>query len=193
MQDSVNKERWKKLIEFPLYSISSCGRLRNDKTGKILKGGLDKYGYPQTVLCVKGKHFTRKIHKLVAMSFIPNPNNKPQINHIDGNKENNNVENLEWATAQENSDHFWEYLDCAEHREKLRKTHQGKGILSENPNAKAVIRIEDGKEYSTIKEASLDVGTSYHHIGEVCKNIRKTAGGYHWKFKEKNNAKHSKC
>ena len=122
------------------------------------------------------------IHRLVAQAFIPNPDSKPQINHIDGDKTNNNVENLEWVTHQENSDHFWKVLDCQEHRENLSLSHIGKGILSENPNAKAVRRIEDGKIYLTMKEAGEDNGVLYTHIGQVCRGKRKTAGGYHWEF-----------
>ena len=176
------QELWKKVDGFPLYSISSCGQLRNDKSGRILKSCPDTDGYLQNILCNKGMRANRKIHRLVAEIFIPNPDSKPQVNHIDGDKTNNNVENLEWVTHQENSDHFWRVLDCKEHREKLSMTHKGKGILSENPNAKAVRRIEDGKIYSTMKEAGKDNGIQYHHIGEVCKGKRKTAGGCHWEF-----------
>lgn len=79
------QESWKKVDGFPLYSISSCGRLRNDKSGRILKTCPDQDGYPQNIMCNNGKRKNMKIHRLVAQAFIPNPDSKPQINHIGGN------------------------------------------------------------------------------------------------------------
>ena len=83
------QETWIKVKGFELYSVSDQGNVRNDKTGRILKGGLDKDGYPQVILCKNGSRVNRKVHRLVAEAFVPNPDNKPQVNHIDGNKQNN--------------------------------------------------------------------------------------------------------
>ena len=82
------------------------GRLDNRK-GKILKPKLDKYGYKTIVLSKNGKRHNYTIHRLVAKAFIPNPNNLPQVNHKDGDKLNNNIENLEWCTCKENQKHKW--------------------------------------------------------------------------------------
>lgn len=175
-------ENWRKVKDFNLYSVSDQGNIRNDKTGRILKGGLDTYGYPQVILCKNGSRINRKIHRIVAETFISNPDNKPQINHIDGDKTNNEVSNLEWCTNQENQNHFWRVLDNDTHKKNRSISHKNKGLLSENPNAKSVIRLEDGKIFKTIKEAAIDTGINYHHIGEVCRGKRKSIGGYHWKF-----------
>ena len=71
----------------------------------VMKGGCDSYGYHHVVLSIDGKKYTKKIHRLVANAFIPNPDNKPEVNHIDGNKFNNDVSNLEWVTTKENVEH----------------------------------------------------------------------------------------
>jgi hypothetical protein len=82
------------------------GRLDNRK-GKQLRPSVDKYGYERVVLTKDGIRKTYSVHKLIALAFIPNPENKTTINHIDGNKRNNNVSNLEWATEKENQNHKW--------------------------------------------------------------------------------------
>jgi hypothetical protein len=78
---------------------------RQKRKGQVLKLGLDKRGYPKVAITKDGKNLNRNIHRLVALAFIPNPENKPQVNHIDGDKTNNEVDNLEWNTAQENMIH----------------------------------------------------------------------------------------
>ncbi len=103
------QEQWLPIDGYEtLYEVSNLGKVRN-KHGKLIKGfhqlkpsGL---GYWRTTLTKKqkGKHF--QTHRLVAAAFIPNPENKPQVNHIDYNSINNNVENLEWCTASENERH----------------------------------------------------------------------------------------
>jgi hypothetical protein len=176
------QESWIKVKGFELYSVSDQGKIRNDKTGRILKGGLDKDGYPQLILCKNGSRVNRKVHRLVAEAFVLNPDNKPQVNHIDGNKQNNAASNLEFCTNQENQDHFWRYLNNEQSKANRSNSHKGKGLLSNNPNAKSVIRLEDGKVYKTIKEAAEELNISYMHIGEACKGKRKTSGGYHWSY-----------
>jgi hypothetical protein len=97
-------EEWK-FIKIEGYSISNTGKFRNDKTGKILKTYVGATGY--YVVNIKpngriGKSYSLKIHRLIAEAFIPNPENNPHINHKDGNKLNNIIENLEWITHHKN-------------------------------------------------------------------------------------------
>lgn len=87
------------------YDISNTGILRNRVTQHILKYSYDKDGYLGISLCFNGRQYRCFAHRLVAKAFIPNPENKPEVNHIDGNKTNNNVDNLEWVTRQENAIH----------------------------------------------------------------------------------------
>jgi hypothetical protein len=82
------------------------GRADNRK-GKKLRPSMDKYGYYRVVLSHEGIRKTYQVHRLVAMAFIPNPYDKETVNHIDGDKTNNNVSNLEWASQKENQSHKW--------------------------------------------------------------------------------------
>ena len=89
-------ERWSPIPNMH-YSISSEGRVRNDETNKMKSMDATSDGYHKVDLYSNGKRTSVRVHRLVAEAFIPNPNKLPQINHIDGNKENNNVKNLEWV------------------------------------------------------------------------------------------------
>jgi len=93
------------MVKKSSYQISNFGRIKNKKTTKILIANLDKRGYPRIRLCFKSDRSSFRIHRLVAIAFIPNPENKLQVNHIDGNKKNNNYLNLEWNTNSENQLH----------------------------------------------------------------------------------------
>lgn len=100
------KEIWKPIIGIENYYVSNKGRVISLITGKILKDRLDRYGYPRLTLNgTKGGKIYKTIHRLVAEAFIPNPDDKPQVNHIDGNKLNNSITNLEWTTSKENKAH----------------------------------------------------------------------------------------
>jgi len=113
-------EQWKNIngIFGNNYQISNEGKVKNHITGNILKFGLDKRGYPRIRLSYKDQKLSFRIHRLVAIHFIDNPENKPQVNHKDGNKLNNNDWNLEWNTNSENQLHA--------HITGLKKTKIGK-------------------------------------------------------------------
>lgn len=96
------REEWRPVVGFEKqYEVSDKGRVRNIKTGHILKPQIASK-YAQVYFRVDGKQKWFKVHKLVAIAFIPNPNNYPYINHKDGNTINNNVSNLEWCTPKYN-------------------------------------------------------------------------------------------
>ena len=102
MEDNqvLNIEEWKQIPNLS-YEISSLGKIRNLQ-GKVLKTYIQNSGYEQIKINYQGLHIHRSIHRLVAEAFIPNPLNKKYVNHIDGNKLNNTVDNLEWCTNSEN-------------------------------------------------------------------------------------------
>jgi len=102
-------EHFRKIKGYPNYSVSDYGRIRNDKTGRILKPQKNTCGYLQVDLHKNGVRKSQKVHRLVANAFIPNPENKRTVNHIDGIKANNFVSNLEWATQSENSQHGYDF------------------------------------------------------------------------------------
>lgn len=83
------------------YLISEDGALFSTRTNKWLKPTKDKYGYLYYVFSINGKRYTRKAHRMVAQAFLPNPQNKPTVNHINGKRDDNRVCNLEWATVKE--------------------------------------------------------------------------------------------
>jgi hypothetical protein len=87
------------------YEISNLGNIRNVIRNKIIKGRNTPKGYLKVILSFNGIRKSYSIHRLVALAFIPNLENKPQVNHIDGDKKNNYIDNLEWATNGENQKH----------------------------------------------------------------------------------------
>jgi hypothetical protein len=114
-------ERWKPITDYPYYEISDFGRIRSITRrvksrsgtrilmGKLITQGQSNVGYP-TISLVKTagvKSITKLIHRLVAKEFVPNPDNKPCVNHKDGDKTNNNARNLEWVTELENKHHAY--------------------------------------------------------------------------------------
>ena len=119
------KEIWKPVKDYEeLYQISNLGRIKSlpkfHRTSKnyssigywtkekILKTRINTHGYEMATLCKNYKIFNASVHRLIAIAFIPNPENKPIINHKNGNKIDNRVENLEWVTYSENNNHAYE-------------------------------------------------------------------------------------
>lgn len=98
-------ETWKEIKDFPDYEISNLGHVRNKKNNKIKLTPINSVGYKHVSLMKDGKQYVVKIHRLIAIAFIPNLENKSCINHIDGDKTNNSIDNLEWCTYSENNTH----------------------------------------------------------------------------------------
>jgi hypothetical protein len=137
---------------------------------KILTGSVTDKGYIRVEL--EGKSYT--LHRLVATSFIPNPENKPQINHIDGNKTNNCVSNLEWCTNSENQLHAYKY-GLNKPSEKAGKDKRKVCQLDKDTNE--VIRVFD-----SIADAGRYINTRSSNISSVCKGLRNTCGGFKWGY-----------
>jgi len=102
-----------KIQDYPNYSINILGDVRNDKTGKFLKKSIDSKGYYKINLYKNKIGKTFRIHRLIGLHFIPNPNNKPFIDHVDNNIINNSIDNLRWTTNTENQQNQIKQKNCS--------------------------------------------------------------------------------
>ena len=134
------EEKWEILNEYPNYMISTFGRIKNIKTQRILKPYVNKKKYVFSLLMKNKKKYNLQVHRLVAKTFIPNPLNKPCVNHIDYNPSNNKVENLEWVTHSEN---------CKHSSKNISNSHKGKThSKTHNLNVrKAMLNLKDKEHY----------------------------------------------
>ena len=183
-------EIWKDIAGYEgYYQISDKGRIKslerrvNDNGGmfllksKILKPVMNDQGYLRIGLRKDGKRKHKRVSRLVAEAFIPNPENKPQINHKNGDRTDNNVSNLEWVSVSDNIKHSYRVL-------KRKRSMLGK-IGINNPNSKPVAQIMNGKIIATFpaaKEAERITGISQGNISRCANKKIKTAGGFQWKY-----------
>lgn len=186
----MNKEIWKDIDGYEgLYQISNLGNVKsltnrsNHKEERILKLNTNSKYYLVN-LCKNTKRKTLLIHRLVAKAFIDNPNNLPQINHINGNKLDNRAVNLEWCTCRANIIHSI--------KNGLKVTKKGKenpmyGRKNENANRSVKVSKYDMNDnyietYSSIREAGIKNNISEFTISNVCNGRGKSAGGYKWRY-----------
>ena len=155
-----NKEIWRDCKGYEgLYQVSNMGRIWSLRTQRYLKGDLNSVGYLRVLLKAKnGKVKKEFVHRLVALAFIANPQNKTQVNHKDANKLNNTADNLEWNTCKEN-------INQKNRMEKI---------------STAVLCVETGIIYPSINDAARQLHLSSGHVSEACNGIRETCGGFHW-------------
>lgn len=174
--------------DFPDYYITDTGDVYSrqyyrNPNGRIrkLKPSLGKTGYLRVCLYDKNrKKHMRLVHRLVACAFIPNPENKCEINHIDGNKQNNNVFNLEWATRSENILHAYKELGKKPNCPNTNKIGKDSTIF------KTVQQIQDGTiiaEFCGAREASRATGIYVNSIYQCCQGRSRSGGGFQWKYK----------
>lgn len=163
---SYMKEIWKDIEGYEgLYQVSNFGRVRNG-IGRLLKPKSNNQ-YNRISLYKNGRVKDTQIHRVVAETFIPNNDKKKnQVNHIDGNKKNNFVNNLEWVTRSENAKH-------------------SVYVLKKNPgnwSRKKVQCIETGEVFKSQIDAAKEYRTSQGAIGNAARGNRPRAGGCHWRF-----------
>lgn len=191
--NDIEGEKWLPVKGYEgLYEISSFGRVKssNKKLGKrkrkypiILKQHFDRYGYLQVLLSREGVSRSTKIHRLVATAFIPNPLNKPTVNHKWGIKIDNRVSELEWFTVAEQTKHSYAVL-----KRKCSPSSFKKG--KDNKKSKIVYQYDlEGNfinKFYSVREAERETGIHRCSIMCVCKKIGfyKTAGKYKWEYEE---------
>ena len=170
-------EVWKDVVGYEgLYRISNqgtvCRLYKNGKVNFMTPRILN--GYWRVKLCNGNTQKEYFLHRLIAQAFIPNPDNKPEINHINGIKTDNRIENLEWVTRSENAIHAT--------KTGLLKYSEYRYNRARDINSKPVMCVETRKIYVSCTEAGKDIKTDAAHIGECISGKRSTAGGYHWKL-----------
>lgn len=150
----------KEIVGYENHTIDENGLVFNKKKNKYIKSYKKKYGYPAINLSSNGKSKYFLIHRLVAMAFIPNPNNYKEINHKDENPNNPNVNNLEWCTRKYNNNYGT----------RLSKI------------SRKVMCVETKEVFYSIREAERKTRIKAPAICMVCNGKRRTAGGFRWKF-----------
>ena len=163
MKDVHELEVYSPIDDFPDYLVTSHGRVFSLKYNKMkeLKQRKNNWGYYYVNLLKNGKQYTKTVHRLVAQAFILNPDNKPQVNHIDENTKNNNVNNLEWVTHSQNIKHS--------------AYRQSYPVAQYDKNYNLIAK------YESVAEASRQTGYARSNIKSAIER-NGTCHGYIWKY-----------
>ena len=175
------QEIWKDIVGYENYQISNLGNVKSlnySRTGKekILRPGLSSDGYYHVFLCKNGEMRDFNVHRLVALSFIPNPDNKECVDHINGIRNDNRVENLRWCTNKENQNF------------PLAKKNKSKSQINNPKKSKAILQIDKVtgeviNEFPSAMEACRQLGIDQGSISHCCNGKYKTSGNYIWRYK----------
>ena len=161
---------WKKFIyegQETDYSVSTEGEVRKD-TKKYMLSQSSQQDYKFVGLIINGKQKRMRVHRMVALTFINNPDNKPYVNHINGNRSDNNVENLEWVTPSENTQHA---VNTG-----LFKSGRTRAVIQYNLNGEQMATFESATE------AARQTGGSQSKITMCCRRQRDSANDYQWRY-----------
>lgn len=165
----MTREIWKDIEGYEgLYQVSNLGRVTRVTTNRILKSSKHVSGYLMVNLSKNSVTSHQRIHRLVAQAFIPNPENKPDINHVDEDKTNNNVNNLEWSTRKENCNH-------GTRNERISKINSIP-IISTN------LKTGESTEFYGINDCARQLELQASNITHVLNGRRKQVGGYIFEY-----------
>lgn len=181
----MQTEIWKDAHGYEgLYEVSNLGNVKSyDKQiwnrfkfvlrkGRLMKTYVDRYGYVRVCLYKDGKKTTEQVHRLVALTFIPNPDNLPQVNHKDANKQNNNVTNLEWCTCLQNMRHAFKNVVF---------DYQTIPVVKIDNETNIVVAV-----YESVQDAAKDVSDNPSNILRACNFDNDSSKGFRWRKNSKN-------
>lgn len=168
-----------------LYEVSNLGRIRSiPKTGfrkrAVLAQHTERHGYKRIRLTDGNVKFSALVHRIVAEAFVPNPDEKPIVNHIDGDKGNNRADNLEWVTYKENHEHAVR-TGLIPKNQIMNAVEASRKVPRKNS---VMVRRSDGVTYRSISEAARAVGVDRAVLSRAVAHVRgkRTAGGYEWEY-----------
>lgn len=169
---------WKIISDFPNYKVSDSGEVFSIKRGILLKPSISKFGYARVTLYKdNGEKHKIMVHRLVAKAFIPNPNELEQVNHINENKLDNTVSNLEWCTSSYNVNFGSRNGVVSEKLRKIKNETTAKPINQINIETNEIVRT-----WTSIREIERELGIPHSNIYACCTGKRKTRNGYKWRY-----------
>lgn len=188
-------EEWRDIKGYEgLYQVSNLGRVKSlrykrGEQEKILDGWISKEGYRKVSFYKDNKRKDYLVHRLVAESFIPNPNNKPFIDHIDTNRTNNKIDNLRWATQKENCNNVISKKNYVDSSKQLYISGKSNKIIGakgkDNPRSKKIVQLTLNNEPIKIWDSIREVGRHgflSSCVGHCCRGKRKTHKGFKWMY-----------
>ena len=165
------EEIWKDVVGYEgLYQVSNLGKIRSTRCE--LRQQVSNRGYFTVNLYKERKQRRKTVHRIVAEAFIPNPLSHSQINHIDENKKNNSVSNLEWCSPSENNLKYHQNHPGSKRRGK----RKGKKVLQISLNGNVV------REWDNARQVFIETGMSDWSVSQCCRGVWKTAYGYKWQY-----------
>lgn len=172
---------WKEIKDYEHYLINEKGEIKNSVKGNILTPVVQKNGYAYINLRKKEKRKNFRVHRLIALAFIPNPEKKRTVNHKNGVRSDNRLENLEWMTHSENNKHSFTNLGRRPHSyNKFGKESKSSIYVNQLTLSGEFIQTFAGQQ-----EAGRQLGICSSHIVDVCRGKRNQTGGFKWEYSNK--------
>ena len=184
-------EDWKIIEEYPNYMVSSEGKVKsierkdcrgNHRKGKILSPRYNTRGYISVVLYKNGKPQTFRVNRLAAQVFIPNPDNKPYVDHINGDRADNRVCNLRWVTHKENMNNPLTILKFKNNKNKQKIATECSRLKTSKPVLQFSKNGDFIRKWDSASVAERDGNFNSTCIGDCCRGKFKMSGGYIWRY-----------
>lgn len=169
---------WKRIPEYPRYLVSDAGEVYSERAGKVLKPAISKFGYERVALYKEnGEVHTIMVHRLVASAFLENPDSLPQVNHINEDRLDNRLENLEWCTASYNINYGGRNEKVSKKLRDFKEQTVARRIEQVDLKTGAVV-----KTWTSMREIERELGFAHSNIYACCTGRRNTRGGYLWRY-----------